>query len=49
MIISEEGQGLMEYALLIALIAIIVIAIITAFGDRVDVLYRVITAMGPLN
>ena len=32
----EEGQGLVEYALILVLIAIVVIAILTALGGRVS-------------
>ncbi len=31
----EEGQGLVEYALILVLIAIVVIVILTAVGTRV--------------
>lgn len=38
--ISEErGQGLVEYAIIIALIAIIVIAIMTTLGAKVNNVY----------
>ena len=33
---KEEGQGLVEYALILVLIAIVVIAILTALGGRVS-------------
>ena len=32
----EEGQGLVEYALILVLIAIVVIGILSALGDRVS-------------
>jgi len=32
----EQGQGLVEYALILVLIAIVVIAILTALGTRVS-------------
>ena len=32
----EEGQGLVEYALILVLIAIVVIVILTALGNRVQ-------------
>ncbi len=42
---EERGQGLIEYALVIALVAIIVIAIITLVGPQVGNMYsRIITA-----
>ena len=38
---EEQGQGLVEYALLIALIAVIVIAILTLLGPQITLrLYR---------
>lgn len=33
---EEEGQGLVEYALIIALIAVAVIAAIALLGDKVE-------------
>lgn len=33
---KEEGQGLVEYALILALIAIVVIAILTTLGGQVN-------------
>ncbi|NJN55599.1 MAG: hypothetical protein HC804_13110 [Anaerolineae bacterium] len=35
----EQGQGLVEYALLIALIAIIVLAILTLLGSQIVLVY----------
>ncbi len=32
----EEGQGLVEYALILVLIAIVVIGILTVLGNRVS-------------
>ena len=32
---EEKGQGLVEYALIIALIALVVIAAISGVGDRI--------------
>ena len=32
---DEEGQGMVEYALIIALIAVVVIAAVTAVGNSV--------------
>ena len=36
---KEEGQGLVEYALILVLIAIVVIAILTALGNRVSTVF----------
>lgn len=33
---DEEGQGLAEYALILALIAIVVIAALTLLGTQID-------------
>lgn len=33
---KEEGQGLVEYALIIALIAIVVIAALTVLGQNIN-------------
>lgn len=46
---EEGGQGLMEYALLIGLIAILVIAILTVTGDRIYQFYADFTAMDVWN
>jgi pilus assembly protein Flp/PilA len=36
----EEGQDLLEYALLVALIAIIAVGAVTAAGVRVDAIFN---------
>ena len=42
----EEGQGLVEYALILVLVAIAVIALLTLLGDTVgDVFSRVVSAL----
>jgi len=33
---KEKGQGLVEYAIIIALIAIVVIAVVTTLGTKVN-------------
>ena len=33
---KEKGQGLVEYAIIIALIAIVVIAVVTTVGKKVN-------------
>ncbi len=40
---KEEGQGLVEYALIIVLIAIAVIGAITLLGDQVGAVFAQIT------
>ena len=39
LVVNEEGQGLVEYALIIALVAIVVIAALTLLGGRVNNTY----------
>jgi Flp pilus assembly pilin Flp len=41
---GEEGQTLTEYALLLLLIALVVIAAVTAFGGQVTVWFNAVTA-----
>ncbi len=40
----EEGQGLVEYALILVLIAIVVIAILTLLGRRVSTVFSTINS-----
>ena len=44
---AEEGQGLVEYAIIIMLIAIVVISILTIFGTQLSSLYSRITSSVP--
>ena len=39
----EEGQGLVEYALIIVLVAIVVIVALTALGGQVSSVFESIT------
>lgn len=39
----QRGQGLMEYALVLALIAVVVIAVLTLFGPQIGNMYSRIT------
>jgi len=41
---AEDGQGLVEYAVILMLIAIVVIAIVAIFGTQVSSLYSRITS-----
>jgi pilus assembly protein Flp/PilA len=43
----EEGQGLVEYALILVLIAIVVIAVLVVFGDPLAEWYKLIANMFP--
>lgn len=38
----EEGQGLVEYALILVLIAIVVIGALTFLGSQVDAIFNMI-------
>jgi len=40
----EEGQGLVEYALILVLIAIAVIVLLTLLGDQVAAVFSQITS-----
>ena len=40
---KEKGQGLVEYALIIVLIAIVVIVVLTALGGQVQAVFQRIT------
>jgi len=41
---KEEGQGLVEYALILVLIAIVVIGILTLLGTRVSAVFSTINS-----
>jgi pilus assembly protein Flp/PilA len=44
---KEKGQGMVEYALIIVLIAIVVIVVLTLLGDQISTVFSSITsAMG---
>ena len=40
---EEEGQGLMEYALVLMLIAVVVIAILVVLGPKVGSIFSSVT------
>ncbi|HEU5201055.1 MAG TPA: Flp family type IVb pilin [Ktedonobacterales bacterium] len=40
---KEQGQGLVEYALIIALVAIVVIAILVLMGPQIGDIFSTIT------
>ena len=45
---KQDGQGLVEYAMILAFVAIILIALITLLGPQVSNMYeRVIVCPGP--
>jgi len=44
---KEKGQGLVEYALILVLVAVVVIAVLTLLGPIIgNVFTEIITAMG---
>ena len=40
---GQQGQGLVEYALVLVLVAVVVIAVITLLGPRIGNMYSRIT------
>ncbi len=46
---KKRGQGMVEYALLIALLAIVVIVMIEVFGTAVSHMYSDITSAFPMH
>ena len=44
---EEDGQDLLEYALLVALIAIVAVAAVTAAGVKVDEIFKTIVSKLP--
>jgi len=45
---NEEGQDLLEYALLVALIALVAVGGVTLAGGRVNAIFAAIVAAIPL-
>ena len=44
---QEKGQGLVEYALLLVLIAVVVLGVLVLLGPQISTAYsRVVTALG---
>jgi pilus assembly protein Flp/PilA len=37
--VEEEGQGMAEYGLILGLIAVVVIVVLTAFGQKIKSLF----------
>jgi pilus assembly protein Flp/PilA len=45
---NDDGQDLLEYALLVALIALVAVGAVTLAGGRVDAIFDAIVAAIPL-
>jgi pilus assembly protein Flp/PilA len=45
---EEDGQDLLEYALLVALIALVAVAAVTAAGVKVGAIFNAISAALPI-
>ena len=43
----EEGQGLVEYGLVLVLIAVVVAAILSLLGDQISALFSEVVTMFP--
>lgn len=37
--VKEQGQGLVEYGLILVLIMVVVVAVLTVFGGKVDTMF----------
>jgi pilus assembly protein Flp/PilA len=46
---EESGQGLMEYGLILVLIAVVVISIVTILGTQISSLYSKLILMIPTS
>jgi pilus assembly protein Flp/PilA len=44
MLKNEKGQGLVEYALILVLIAIVVIAVLTTLGEKTNNVFNTVGA-----
>ena len=44
---KENGQGLVEYAIILSLVAIVVVAVVRAFGTRLGQTYSTINSSLP--
>lgn len=45
----QQGQGLAEYAIILMLIAIVLIAIVAIFGEQVSSLFSEVVAQWPVT
>jgi pilus assembly protein Flp/PilA len=42
--VKEPGQGLVEYGLILVLIMVVVVAVLTVFGGKVDMMFSSINS-----
>ena len=42
--VKEQGQGLVEYGLILVLIMVVVVAVVTVFGGKVSSMYSTINS-----
>lgn len=47
LLLREDGQGLVEYALILVLVAIVVIGVLTTMGTRIQAAFQdIVTSLG---
>lgn len=47
---QEEGQGLVEYALILVLVAVVVVFILALLGDTINNVFgNVVSSLNPVN
>jgi len=46
---KESGQGLVEYAMLVAFVAIVLLAIVAVLGERIQAMYNTIISKLPFG
>jgi pilus assembly protein Flp/PilA len=42
--VKEQGQGLVEYGLILVLVMVVVVAVVTVFGGKVSAMYSTINS-----
>lgn len=48
-LIKEEGQGLVEYALILMLVALVIIGVVTILGSRVSQMFSSVNSGLPTH
>jgi pilus assembly protein Flp/PilA len=43
LVVQEEGQGMTEYGLLLAVVVVVVVAALTIFQETIESLFRTVT------